>query len=104
MKFTPILAIAIALSLTACSGSSTKGAPPSIRLQLPPLQGELDKEVEPLGQIPDGTMGTLVITSAQDTQRYGLLSARYNTLREFYNCVRERVNSGNTPDQCISAK
>lgn len=46
-------------------------------------------------------MGTLAVTSATDTQKYGVLAVRYNTLRAFYNCVRDQVNNHKSAAECV---
>ena len=101
MKFPLTLAIASALSLTACGTRSTLDVPPSTRASLPAIPAQIDKNPEPLGQLPDGTMGTLAVDQPVTAEKYGILAVRFNTLRALYNCVRSQVNDGASPAECI---
>lgn len=75
--------------------------PPQTRASLPPLPAALDRDPELLGILPNGEMGTLAIDSAEMSVRYGVLGVRYNTLRQFYLCVREAVNSQKDVEVCL---
>ncbi len=74
--------------------------PPSTRASLPPLPAAIDQDPEPVGQLKDGEMGTLAIDNVELAQRYGRLGIRFNTLREFYRCVREAANAGKGAEGC----
>lgn len=75
--------------------------PPSIRASVPALPAELDQNPEPVGALPNGEMGTIVLDNAELTRKYGVLGVRYNTLREFYGCVREAVNTQTEVKDCL---
>jgi hypothetical protein len=75
--------------------------PPSIRASLPALPSSLDRDPEPLGQLSDGDMGALVLDNANISLKYGVLGVRYNTLRQFYSCVREAVNNQAEAKDCM---
>lgn len=47
-------------------------------------------------------MGTLVLDSTNMTLEYGILSVRFNNLRKLYNCVRDQVNAGMSPEECFA--
>ncbi|MCG7349003.1 hypothetical protein [Sphingomonas sp. ACRSK] len=72
----------------------------STPVSLPAIPGEIDRDPKPLGQLPDGTMGTLAIDQPVTAKLYGELAVRFNALRQFYACVRERVSTHETPEQC----
>lgn len=75
--------------------------PPSTRALLPAIPAELDKDPELLAPLSDGEMGTIVIDSSDLTRKYGVLGVRYNTLREFYGCVREAANTQKEVKDCL---
>lgn len=102
MKYQLTLVIASALFLTACSSTSTLDVPPSMRASLPPIPAQIDVDPEPLGQLRDGEMGTVTVDSAEMSRKYGALGVRFNTLREFYECVREAANTQGNPEDCLT--
>lgn len=75
--------------------------PPSTPALLPAIPAELDRDPEPLGQLADGTMGTITVDSAETARKYGTLGVRYNTLRSFYDCVRQAVNTNKPVKDCL---
>ena len=101
MKSLRILSIALAASLTACSTSSTLDVPPSTPASLPAIPAAIDRDPEPLGQLPNGEMGTLAVVGLSDAEKYGVLATRFNTLRDFYRCVREQINNHTTAESCL---
>lgn len=101
MKSPLTLAIASALLLTACSANSTLDVPASTPASLPAIPEQIDRDPEPLGQLPNGELGTVVLDSATGTKRYGELAVRFNTLRAFYNCVRQQHNAGESLAGCV---
>jgi hypothetical protein len=46
-------------------------------------------------------MGTLTNAYAALLQQYGKLGVRFNTLGQFYDCVRDQVNNHKSPDSCL---
>ncbi len=67
---------------------------------LPAIPAEIDQNPAPVGQLPDGSMGAITVDSGLLTQAYGVLAVRFNTLREFYGCVRAQVNEHKAPADC----
>lgn len=68
---------------------------------LPAIPKSIDVDPAPLPQLPNGEMGTVVVDSAETTRSYGILATRFNTLREFYNCVRTQMNEHKAPSECV---
>lgn len=77
--------------------------PPSISVSLPPIPKQIDVDPEPVGQLADGSMGTLTADSVRQTERYGILAVRFNALRELYSCLRATINEGRPLDTCTNA-
>jgi hypothetical protein len=46
-------------------------------------------------------MGTLTEAYGQLVVQYGTLGVRFNTFREFYDCVRQQINEHKTADRCL---
>jgi hypothetical protein len=46
-------------------------------------------------------MGELTTKHISLVEQYGVLGVRYQSLREFYNCVRVTVNEGKAPKSCL---
>jgi hypothetical protein len=46
-------------------------------------------------------MGTLAVDQPVTAGLYGDLAVRFNTFREFYNCVRRQVNDHKTTESCL---
>lgn len=46
-------------------------------------------------------MGTLAKAHAKLIEQYGTLGVRFNTFREFYDCVVEQVNEHKAPETCL---
>lgn len=68
---------------------------------MPALDANLDRDPEPLGQVEDGSLGTLAVTSAKDAEKYGVLGARYQALRSLYKCVAAQLNEHKAPAECL---
>jgi predicted small lipoprotein YifL len=99
MKFKAILSIAAALSLTACAHSSKISLPPSTPVSAPPSTDTAPVEkVEP---IANGEMGTVTEAYGKLLQQYGTLGVRFNTFREFYDCVRKQINDHKPAKTCL---
>lgn len=75
--------------------------PPATQLSLPQLPASLRKPVEPIGQLPDGSMGTLATDNVSMVDKYARLGVRFWTLVELYDCVREQVNTHKAPETCL---
>lgn len=75
--------------------------PASTPALLPAIPAQLDQDPEPVGQLPDGSMGAITVDSAELTRKYGTLGVRFNTLREFYSCVRTAVNTNKPVKDCL---
>ena len=100
MKSRMTLVIAAALCLTACGQKLTLDVPPSTPASLPAIPAQLDKNPEQLPPLTDGTLGELALDNAEMTRKYGVLGTQFNTLRAFYNCVREGANNGEDFEGC----
>lgn len=46
-------------------------------------------------------MGALALADATLAGAYGELAVRFNTLRQFYACVRRQINDHKTTDRCL---
>lgn len=68
---------------------------------MPAIPAAIDVDPEPVGQLPNGEMGTLALDNAELTRKYGVLGVRFNTLREFYGCVREAINTQEPVEDCL---
>lgn len=53
-----------------------------------------------MGQLPDGTMGTLALDQPASARLYGELAVRFNGLRQFYRCVRAQLTAHQAPETC----
>lgn len=61
----------------------------------------MNVDPEPLGKLPAGDLGAVTLDSADMALKYGVLGVRFNTLREFYGCVREAVNTQKEVEGCL---
>ena len=101
LKFKTTLIMLSALSLAACSTTSTLDVPPSTRASIPPIPQQMDRDVEPLGNLVDGSLGELALENAETGRKYGVLAERFNSLRQFYKCVQQAVNSQQDAENCV---
>jgi hypothetical protein len=46
-------------------------------------------------------MGAVTEAYAKLVAQYGTLGVRFNTFRQFYDCVRQQINNHKTADSCL---
>ena len=99
MKSKAILCIVSALSLTACSTTSRISLPPSTPVSAPASTDTAP--VEKVAPLANDEMGTLTEAYGKLVAQYGTLGVRFNSFRQFYDCVRQQINNHKTANSCL---
>lgn len=73
--------------------------PPSIPASLPASPDT--KPVALVEPLPNAELGTLAVAHTRLIEQYGVLGVRFNTFRQFYDCVRKEVNEGKSGKGCL---
>lgn len=88
----------ILLFLAACN--TTQGAPEVKSIQIPELPVSYTK-AEALPPLTDNTLGGIVKDAVETDKKYNVISLKYNSLIDFYNCIKVSINNKTDPNKCL---
>lgn len=96
-----ILSLTLVVLLSACGKPLPKPELLSAKpVQVPELTVTLAKKANRLPDITDPSLGGIIKDGIDTDIKYNALAYRYNRLVDFYNCIRNTVNTKDV-DKCL---